>query len=93
MQSFIVERYIPDRDVAHLIGIAERLEQAQFGRGVRYRGSIIVPGDEACLCLFDADDADTVRAANLALGLPVARIVTAVVLPALRSTPEPLPFA
>jgi hypothetical protein len=32
-----------------------------------------VPGDESCLCLFDAE---TVRCVNDALNLPVARITS-----------------
>jgi hypothetical protein len=77
MDTFIVERYLPGSSREDLAAIAERLARTDFEPGVHYRGSIIVPGDEACLCVFAADDADRLRAANVALGLPVARIVVA----------------
>jgi hypothetical protein len=78
MSTFLVERYLPGADRDQLDRIVGQLAQARFAPGVHYRGSVIVPGDEACLCLFDADDADTLRDANLALGLPVARVCAAV---------------
>ena len=89
METFAVERYLPGSDQPHLVAIAEQLATSDLPAGVHYRGSIIVVGDEACICLFDAESADHVRAANAALGLPVARVVpAAVVQPALHAGPD-----
>jgi hypothetical protein len=75
--SFVVERYLPGATVHQLHDIVDRLTRAIIDPPTHYRGSIIVPGDESCLCLFDAVDADAVRRVNDALGLPVARITSA----------------
>ena len=42
---------------------------------VRYLGSLYVPTDEACLCRFEAADAQSVRDVNVLASLPFARIV------------------
>lgn len=90
METFVVERYLPGWDGSHLTRLVDRLAVADFGPGVHYRGTIVVAGDEACLCLFDADTAEAVRSANLALGLPVSRVVAASVVSGLpwRTTPH-----
>jgi hypothetical protein len=74
IESFIVERYLPGASPEQLHDIVERLARERFDPPTRYRGSIVIPGDESCLCLFDAVDADTVRQVNDALRLPVARV-------------------
>ena len=43
--------------------------------GVTYLGSLYVPTDEACLCRFEAADAQSVHDVNVLAGLPFARIV------------------
>jgi hypothetical protein len=75
--SFVVERYLPGATLDDLHDLVVRVAAATFDAPTRYRGSIIVPGDEACLCLFDAVDVDAVRRANDAVGLPVARVSSA----------------
>jgi hypothetical protein len=47
------------------------------GRPVRYIRSMYVPGDNRCLCLFEAADADSVKAVNDAAGIPYSRVVEA----------------
>jgi hypothetical protein len=47
------------------------------GRPVRYIRSMYVPGDDRCLCLFDAENADVVKAVNDEAGIPYTRIIEA----------------
>jgi len=41
-----------------------------------------LPGEEACLCRFEADDPDAITRASERAGLPWARITPAATLPA-----------
>lgn len=47
------------------------------GRPVKYLRSTFVPGEAHCMCLFEANDAETVRAVNEAAKIPFTRIVEA----------------
>jgi hypothetical protein len=47
------------------------------GRPVKYLRSTFVPGESHCMCLFEAKDAETVRAVNEAAKIPFTRIVEA----------------
>ena len=47
------------------------------GRPVKYLRSTFVPGESHCMCLFEAEDAETVRAVNEAAKIPFTRIVEA----------------
>lgn len=47
------------------------------GRPVKYLRSTFVPAESHCMCLFEADDAETVRAVNEAAKIPFTRIVEA----------------
>lgn len=47
------------------------------GRPVRYLRSMFVPTEAHCMCLFEAGDAETVRAVNEAAKIPFTRIVEA----------------
>jgi hypothetical protein len=73
MPTYLVERYLPGHDRAQLEAALGRLQQGV--EGVRYLGSLYVPADEACLCRFEATDAQSVRDVNLLASLPFARIV------------------
>ena len=73
MPTYLVERYLPGHDRAWLEAALARLPHR--GDGVTYLGSLYVPTDEACLCRFQADDAQRVRDANVLAGLPFARIL------------------
>jgi hypothetical protein len=73
MPTYLVERYLPGRDRAWLEAALARL--GRCGPGVAYLGSFFVPEDEACLCRFDAADAQSVRDANELAGVPFARVV------------------
>lgn len=50
---------------------------AATGAAVRHVTSILVPSDETCFHLFEADSADTVRRVVSQAGIPAPRIVEA----------------
>jgi Nickel responsive protein SCO4226-like len=74
---FVVERYLPGLSHSDLLRGLSRLEQATGARAVRYLGSTIVLGDEACFCQFEGPSEAAVAEANRKAGLPFDRIVPA----------------
>jgi hypothetical protein len=79
---FVVERYLPGLLRSDLLCRLSRLERGE-GRAeepaeVRYLGSTIVLGDEACYCEFEGPSEAAVAEANRRAGLPFDRIVSAV---------------
>jgi hypothetical protein len=83
---FVVERYLPGLDQERLVGLLGNLGRVTQdlraeGTAVRYLGSTIVPGDEACFCQFDGASEAAVAEANERAGLPFDRIVAAVAVP------------
>jgi hypothetical protein len=84
---YVVERYLPGLDQRRLVRLLAKLEHATEelrgeGTQIRYLGSTIVPGDEACFCQFEGPSEGAVAEANRRAGLPVNRIVAAVSVPA-----------
>jgi hypothetical protein len=80
---YVVERYLPGLSRSDLLRGLSRLEQAMEElRGevpaVRYLGSTIVLGDEACFCQFEGPSEEAVAEANRKAGLSFDRIVPAV---------------
>jgi hypothetical protein len=75
MPNYLVERYLPGRDRAWLESTLARIPRGR--REVKYLGSTYLPSDDSCLCRFEAETADDVRAANETAGVPFARIVAA----------------
>lgn len=79
---YVVERYLPGLHRSDLLcGLSQlgRLEERADGvPRVRYLGSTIVLGDEACYCRFEGPTEAAVAAANRKAGLPFDRIVPAV---------------
>ena len=72
MPEYLVELYtITDLDAAVLARLGE-------GTAVRYVRSILIPGDETCLHLVEADSAERVAEAFEQAGLAADRIVEAV---------------
>ena len=72
MTEYLVELYsITDSDSAGLARLGD-------GTTVRYLRSILIPGDETCLYLVEADSAKHVAEAFDHAGLAVDRIVEAV---------------
>jgi Nickel responsive protein SCO4226-like len=83
---FVVERYLPGLDQERLVGLLGNLGRVTQdlraeGTAVRYLGSTIVPGDEACFCQFDGASEEAVAEANERAGVPFDRIVAAVAVP------------
>lgn len=81
VQIFVVERNLVGWTGEEIDDLERRCDDAtpEFTtRGVRHVDSIVIPGDETCLSLFEGPDAETVRAANQACGLPTGRVLPAV---------------
>ena len=83
---YVVERYLPGFDQERLVGMLGNLgrvtqELRDEGTTVRYLGSTIVPGDEACFCQFEGASEAAVAQANERAGVPFDRIVAAVAVP------------
>ena len=83
---YVVERYLPGLDQRRLVPMLGKLGQATQelrieGTHVRYLGSTIVPGDEACFCQFEGVSRAAVAEANERAGVPFARIVAAITVP------------
>ena len=72
---YVVERYLPGLSRSDLLQGLSRLER---DREVRYLGSTIVLGDEACFCQFEGPSDAAVAEANRKAGLSFDRIVPAV---------------
>jgi hypothetical protein len=84
VQVFVVERYLIDWSVADVRALVVGLDALaeQLGEhGVRHVRSVILAVDETCLCVFVGPDEQSVRAANVAAGLPVDRVVAGEMLP------------
>ena len=79
---YVVERYLPGLSRSDLLHGLSRLEQGEEscveGSAVRYLGSTIVLGDEACFCQFEGPSEAAVAEANRKAGLSFDRIVPAV---------------
>jgi Nickel responsive protein SCO4226-like len=76
MPEYLVELYsVADPDPTDLARLGDR-------NSVRYLRSILIPGDETCLHLVEADSAEQVKDAFAQVGLKADRIVEAVGLPA-----------
>ena len=83
---FVVERYLPGlsrSDLLHGLSRLERDVQSE-GQAVRYLGSTIVLGDEACFCQFEGPSEAAVAEANRRAGLSFDRIVPAVTVRAMK---------
>lgn len=78
---YVVERYLPGlahSDLLHGLSRLERVEEEQRDpHAVRYLGSTIVLGDDACFCQFEGPSEAAVAEANREAGLPFDRIVPA----------------
>ena len=72
---YVVERYLPGLSRSDLLYGLSRLER---DAEVRYLGSTIVLGDEACYCRFAAPTEAAVAEANRRAGLSFDRIVPVV---------------
>ena len=81
MTSFLVEAYTPTAADLSEIEARARLASVELqreGKPVRYVRSILIPGDETCLHLFQAPSVGAVREASERAGFSPQRIVEAV---------------
>jgi len=82
MSVFMVERELPGISMDQLAGAQKAAidTSRQFtkeGRPVEYIRSMYVPGDDKVMCLFKAENADTVREVNDTAKIPYKRVVEA----------------
>ena len=82
MAVYMVERELPGVTMDQLATAQKAAIETsnQFtvnGKHVRYIRTTFVPGEAHCMCLFEADNADVVRAVNEAAQIPFTRIVEA----------------
>jgi len=82
LSLYVVERYVAGPPEGRLAAMSGRLrkaaaELAADGIEVRYLQSILLNGEESCLCLFEARSAAEVRMVNERAGLAYLRIVAA----------------
>jgi len=82
MAVYLVERDLPgitmeELATAQKTAIQMGKELTAEGREVRYIRSTFVPGENKCMCLFEASNPDDVREANERGHIPFTRIVQA----------------
>jgi hypothetical protein len=92
MPSYLVESYHPQERSAALPEEAARARRAAQGlwaegKRIRYVRSALLPGDELCLHLFEADSASLVSQASERAGISPERVVETVLGP---DIPAPL---
>jgi hypothetical protein len=77
---YVVERYIPGLSRSDLLRGLSRLRRdaKSEAQAVRYLGSTIVLGDDACFCQFEGPSEAAVAEANRRADLSFDRIVLAV---------------
>jgi hypothetical protein len=82
MAIYLVERDLPGITMEQLAAaqksaIQSGKELTAQGREVRYIRSTFVPGENKCMCLFEAPNPENVREANERANIPFTRIVQA----------------
>lgn len=82
MPVYMVERDLPGIQMEQLAAAQKAAIQAgkelsAQGKQVRYIRSTFVPGQDKCMCLFEAPNPDNVREANERAQVPFTRIVPA----------------
>lgn len=82
MSVYMVERDLKGITMEALAGaqkaaIATAADMRARGQNISYVRSTFAPEDGRCMCLFDAESADQVRALNDAAGLPYNQVVAA----------------
>lgn len=82
MAVYMVERDLPGITMEDLAAAQKRAiqtgkELTAEGKEVRYIRSTFVPGENKCMCLFEAPNPENVREANERAQIPFTRIVAA----------------
>ena len=79
---FLIERYAGAVTAAQLAAAGRDAErwarETDPSSNVRYLGSILVPGDEMALCLFEGESRELVRSAIDGTELPFERMIEAI---------------
>lgn len=83
MPVYMVERDLPGVKMEQLAAAQKRAIEAgkeltAQGIEVRYLRSTFVPGQNKCMCLFEAPNPENVKRANERAQIPFTRIVEAV---------------
>jgi hypothetical protein len=78
-ETYLVEHYRPDLQAEELERFAAQARLAvraleREGKPLRFVRSLIVPGDESCLCVVEAASEHLVREAYTRAGIPFERI-------------------
>ena len=88
MRLYVAERRLPGMTSPEALAtLVERaktttVEMTREGIPVRYLRSTVVPGDEKCVCLFEAASPEAVMVANDRANIPYERVVEAMALTA-----------
>jgi hypothetical protein len=81
MVTYLVERYLPDADLASLSAAVERtarlVTEGTLVDRPRYLSSTFLASEETCLCRFEASDREAVAELNQRADFPFDRIVEA----------------
>jgi hypothetical protein len=82
MPVYMVDRELPGITMDQLAGAQKAAietgeRMTAEGKAVRYIRSTFVPGENRCMCLFEASNAADVRALNETAGIPFTRIIEA----------------
>lgn len=82
MPVYMVERDLPGVQMEQLASAQKAAIQAgkelsAQGKQVRYIRSTFIPGQDKCMCLFEAPNPENVREANERAKIPFTRIVPA----------------
>ena len=82
MDTFMVERSLKgistkDLGAAQKAAIGTAADMTRDGTPISYIRSTFVPETGACMCLFKAENADTVKQVNDAAKIPYKRVVEA----------------
>ncbi len=82
MAVYMVERELPGITLEQLAtaqqaALATGEQMTGDGTSVRYIRSLFVPGENRCMCLFEADAPEPVKQLNDRAGIPYTRVVEA----------------
>lgn len=82
MPVYMVERELPGIEMEQLAAAQKAAIETsnQFtadGKPVRYIRTTFVPGEAHCMCLFEAGNAEDVKAVNEQANIPFTRVVEA----------------
>ena len=80
MAVYLVERDLPGISMEELAAAQRAIQVGRAHRrrpDARYIRSTFVPGEDRCMCLFEAPNPENVREANERAQIPFTRIVPA----------------